>query len=93
MLQGHCFDFDHRHDLFRVEIHHAKFQVNPLRNGWDKGCLAFRGSAALHVILQSCRMTILTLDPFHLKCHHTKLAEILSIQTCAPAVVGVVVVV
>ena len=33
MLQGHF--FDHRLDPFGFEIHHAKFQVNPLRNGGD----------------------------------------------------------
>ena len=39
MLQGPS--FGHRLDLFHLESHHAKFQLNPFRNGWDIGCLEF----------------------------------------------------
>ena len=33
MLQGHC--LEPRLDHLPLESHHAKFQVNPLWNGWD----------------------------------------------------------
>ena len=33
MPQGHC--VDSRVDPFHVEIHHTKFQDNPLRDGGD----------------------------------------------------------
>ena len=41
MLQGHWFGY--RLDPFHLEIHHAKFQLNLLRNGWDIWCLEFLG--------------------------------------------------
>ena len=31
VLRGHC--FDSKLDPFYLENHHAKFQLNPLRNG------------------------------------------------------------
>ena len=65
-LQGHCFNF--RLDPFYLESHHAKFQLNPLRIGWDIGCRVFRDSAVLHRILQCCRATLLTLPPRESSC-------------------------
>ena len=38
-----------------------KFQFNQLRNGWDIGHRVFKDSAALHGMLQCCRVTVLTL--------------------------------
>ena len=32
----------YRFDPFHLESNHAKFQLNPLRNGWDIDCLEFR---------------------------------------------------
>ena len=59
VLQGHC--FKSRLDPFHLKNNHAKFQLNPLRNGWDIGQRVFKDSAALHGILQCCRVTVLTL--------------------------------
>ena len=47
--------------FFHVKCHYA-FQVNPLRNGGYIGCLMFGGSAPQHVILQCCRVTVLSIE-------------------------------
>ena len=60
MLQGHCFGL--RLHPFQPESHHAKFQINPLNNCRDIGFRVFRDPAALHGILQCCRVTALALD-------------------------------
>ena len=52
---GHCFGF--RLDPFHLESHHAKFQLNPLRNGWDIGFYCLK-------ILQCCRIPLLLLTLF-----------------------------
>ena len=76
MLQAHC--FDNRPHLFHLESHHkkfqhAKFQLNPLRIGWDIGCRVFCDSAVLHGLLQCCMATLDSrLDPFKLESHHAK---------------------
>ena len=51
----------YRLDPLHLESNHAKFQLNPLRNGWDIGHRVFKDSAALHGILQCCRVTVMTL--------------------------------
>ena len=60
ILQGNYLDF--RLDSFYLESNHEKFQLNPLRNGWDIGFLVFKDSAVLHGRLQCCRVTVLTKD-------------------------------
>ena len=39
VLQGHC--FESRLGSFHLENNHAKFQLNPLKNGWDIGSWKF----------------------------------------------------
>ena len=59
---------------FYLKCQHAKFRLNLLRNSWDISCSVFVGSAVLHGILHSCKVTVfdLRLDPFHLQSHHAK---------------------